>query len=116
MTAACVGSAKAMTFAGFRDAFLKRMAYHMHNTYAPERVIGVIDGLADEIRHDMPYNQERWNQSMEKWEEHLQFLRDFVISEDNNRRQTMLSNTKRVFRLSDEEMTAYFGDLWVPED
>ncbi|MBE5794859.1 MAG: hypothetical protein E7323_09310 [Clostridiales bacterium] len=101
---------------GFRDQFLQRMAYHMGTTYAPERVIGVIDSLADEIRHDMPYNQERWNQSMEKWEEHLQFLRDFVQTESSSRVQDMLNNAKRVFRLSDEEMIHYFGDLWIRED
>lgn len=101
---------------GFREQFLQRMAYHMQTTYAPERVIGMIDALAEEIRHDMPYNQERWNQSMENWEEHVQFLRDFVVSEDGSRVQAMLNSAQRVFRLSDEEMTAYFGDLWVPED
>lgn len=101
---------------GFREAFLQRMAYHMQTTYAPERVIGLIDSMANEIRHDMPYNQERWNQSMESWEEHLQFLRDFVVNDDNSRVQVMLNSAQRVFHLSDEEMTAYFGDLWVPED
>jgi len=97
----------------FREQFLQRLAHHLRTTYAPDRVIGILDAMADEIRHDMPYNQERWNQSMDKWEEHLQFMRDFVQTDKSSRVQDMMNNAKRVFRLSDEEMVQYFGDLWT---
>ncbi len=100
----------------FREMFLQRLAYHMRYTYAPERVLGLIDAMSAEIRHDMVFNQERWNQSMEKWEEHLDFLRNFVVSEQGSRVQDVLSSAKRIFHLTDEEMVYYFGDLWVVEE
>jgi hypothetical protein len=51
----------------------------------------------------------------EGWLEHVQFLRDFVKSEENDRVATMISNAKRAFRITDEEMVYYFGDLVQPE-
>ena len=41
----------------------------------------------------------------------MQFLRDFVLSEENDRVATMVRIAKRAFSLSDEEMQRYFGEL-----
>ena len=101
--------------AGFRDAMLSRLAWHLRNTYAPERVIAHIDAMAAQIDHDIVYNYERWNGTYESWLEHVQFLRDFVKSEGSNRVATMVQSAKRAFSMSDEEMEHYFGDLWQPE-
>ena len=101
--------------AGFRDAMLSRLAWHLRNTYAPERVIAHIDAMAAQIDHDIVYNYERWNGTYESWQEHVQFLRDFVQSEGSDRVATMVQSAKRAFSLTDEEMEHYFGDLWQPE-
>ena len=42
----------------------------------------------------------------------MQFLRDFVLSEENDRVAAMVQSAQRAFRLSDEEMKDYFGDLY----
>ena len=101
--------------AGFRDAMLSRLAWHLRNTYAPERVIAHIDAMAAQIDHDIVYNYERWNGTYESWLEHVQFLRDFVQSKGSDRVATMVQSAKRAFSLTDEEMEHYFGDLWQPE-
>ena len=97
--------------AGFREQMIERLVWHLNNTYAPERVIAHIDAMAEEVAHDLVYNYERWGGTYEGWMEHVQFLRDFVLSEENDRVATMVRSAKRAFSLSDEEMQRYFGEL-----
>ena len=42
-------------------------------------------------------------------------MRDFVKSEENDRVATMISNAKRAFRMTEDEMVHYFGDLYQPQ-
>ncbi|MGN0995521.1 MAG: CotH kinase family protein [Candidatus Ventricola sp.] len=95
----------------FRDQMLLRLAWHLANTYAPERVLARIDAMEAEVAHDLRYNHERWHVSYPSWQEHVRFLRDFVSSEESDRVADMVQSARRAFRLSDEEMTRYFGDL-----
>ena len=96
----------------FRDQMIRRLVWHLENTYAPERVIAHIDAMEAEVEHDLVYNYEIWNGSYETWREQVQFLRDFVLSEENDRVAAMVQSAQRAFRLSDEEMKDYFGDLY----
>lgn len=96
---------------GFKDQMIRRLVWHLNNTYAPERVIAHIDGMAAQIDHDIVYNYERWNGTYEGWQEHVQFLRDFVLSEGSDRVATMVQSAQRAFGLSDEQMRSYFGAL-----
>ena len=100
---------------GFREQMIERLVWHLNNTYAPERVIAHIDAMAEEVAHDLVYNYERWGGTYAGWQEHVQFLRDFVLSEENDRVATMVSSAKRAFSLSDEEMKRYFGELYREE-
>jgi len=102
--------------AGFRDQMLTRLNWHLRNTYAPERVLAHIDKMAAEVEHDLVYNYEIWNGTYEGWQGHVQFLRDFVKSEDSDRVATMVRNAQYAFHMSEEEMVHYFGDLYVPEN
>ena len=102
--------------AGFRDQMLTRLNWHLRNTYAPERVLSHLDGMAKELEHDLVYNYELWPGTYEGWQEHIQFLRDFVVSEDEDRVTTMVTNARRAFRMTEEEMVHYFGDLYVPAE
>ena len=56
-------------------------------------------------------NELIWNGTYEGWQEHVQFLRDFVLSEGSDRVATMVSSAQRAFGLSDEQMRSYFGAL-----
>ena len=100
---------------GFRDQMITRLAWHLRNTFAPERVWAHLDKMAREIEHDLVYNYEIWNGTYEGWQEHVQFLRDFVKSEDNDRVADMVRNARYAFRMSEEEMVHYFGDLYSPQ-
>lgn len=96
---------------GFKVQMIRRLVWHLNNTYSPERVIAHIDGMAAQIDHDIVYNYERWNGTYEGWQEHVQFLRDFVLSEGSDRVATMVQSAQRAFGLSDEQMRSYFGAL-----
>jgi len=101
--------------ADFRDQMLKRLNWHLRNTYAPERVLAHLEKMVEEVEHDLVYNYEIWPGSYEGWREHVQFLRDFVKSEKSDRVADMVRNARYAFKLSPEEMTYYFGDLYTAE-
>ena len=101
--------------AQFREQMLERLAWHLANTYAPERVLARIDAIEAEVAHDIRYNHERWHLSYERWREQVQFLRDFVLSAENNRVADMVQSARRAFYLSDEEVARYFGSLLPAE-
>ena len=98
--------------AQFKDQMIKRLVWHLENTYAPERVIAHIDAMAAEVNNDIQYDYALWDSTYERWQEHVQFLRDFVKSEENDRVATMVESAQRAFKLSDAEMENYFGDLY----
>jgi len=96
----------------FKDQMIKRLVWHLNHTYAPERVIAHIDAMAAEIDHDIRYDYDLWASTYERWKEHVQALRDFVQSENGDRVTAMVQSAQRAFKLSDEEMESYFGDLY----
>ncbi len=100
--------------ADFRDQMLKRLNWHLRNTFAPERVLAHLDAMTAELENDLVYNYELWNGTYGGWQDHIQFLRDFVKSDENDRVATMVTNARRAFRMTEEEMVYYFGDLYTP--
>ena len=98
--------------ADFKDQMIRRLVWHLNNTYAPERVLAHIDAMAAEVNSDLVYNFDLWSGTYESWQEHVQFLRDFVKSDENDRVATMVESAQRAFKLSDAEMESYFGDLY----
>ena len=94
---------------------IKRLVWHLNNTYAPERVIARIDAMAAEVANDLQYDYALWPGTYESWQEQVQYLRDFVKSEENDRVATMVLSAQRAFRLSDAEMASYFGDLYTAQ-
>jgi len=100
--------------ADFRDRMITRLAWHLRNTYAPERVLAHLEKMAAEVANDLKYNYEIWPGTYEGWLEHVQFLRDFIKSDKKDRVATMVRNARYAFRMSEEEMVHYFGDLYTP--
>ena len=97
----------------FRAQFLSRMALHLSTTFDTQRVLNRLDEMVAEVAHDMPYNQDRWGYSMEKWQEYVQLLRDFVQDDQGTRVMEMMQDAQRLFSLSNDEMTAIFGEMWT---
>lgn len=100
---------------GFRDQMLTRLNWHLRNTYDPERVLSHLEKMVDEVQHDLVYNYEIWNGTYDGWLEHVQFLRDFVKSEEGDRVSDLIRNARYAFSISEDEMIHYFGDLYKPQ-
>jgi len=99
--------------AQFRDQMLKRLNWHLRNTYAPERVFAHIDSMVAAVEHDLVYNFEIWPRTYEHWQESVQFLRDFVQTENSDRRTVLIEDARKAFKMTEEEMVYYFGDLYT---
>ena len=99
----------------FKDAMIRRLVWHLNNTYAPERVIARIDAMEAEVAHDLQYDYAIWPGTYESWQTHVQALRDFVKSENNDRVAAMVKSAQRAFQLSDEDMARYFGALYTAQ-
>ena len=97
----------------FRAQFLSRMALHLSTTFDTQRVLSRLNEMVAEVAHDMPYNQDRWGYSMEKWQEYVQLLRDFVQDDQGTRVMEMMQDAQRLFSLGNDEMTAIFGEMWT---
>ena len=66
---------------GFRHAFVQRLAAHINTTFAPPRVLGVIDSLEANIEAEMPRHKARWPESASfapTWSDLVDVMRDFA--------------------------------------
>lgn len=97
----------------FKDLYLKTLAYHLKNTFTPDRMNSIVDNLAQEIREEMPYHIERWKNSgseltsMGKWENNINSFKDMIT----RRYKNVVKRVKSDFNLSQEEFEHYFGDV-----
>lgn len=87
----------------FRNEFLTRFAYHMNNTFETQRVISLIDELAEEIDPEIARNYNRWTGSYSLWKSCIQKLKDFITA----RPHYVNMYIQQYFNLTDEQMTGY---------
>lgn len=102
----------------FRDQYLKTLAYHLKNTFNPERCIKLLDGIVDQVKSEMPYQISRWYDefkqagvspisSMTQWNARVAEMKVML----RNRYSMVLNSIRSQFGLSDAEYNKYFGDL-----
>lgn len=75
----------------FRSRFIQTMNTAMNTTFAPDRVVRIINEFHDRIRTEMPYHKQRWGGSMSGWEYEVQRLRDFAFARNTFMRQHVAS-------------------------
>ena len=94
----------------FKDMYLKTLAYHLENTFVPERMNRIVDELAKEIEKEMPYHIERWpnmHSTMNAWIRSIQNFKNKLT----NRYNYVIKKVKTEFKLNDNEYLKYFGAL-----
>ena len=97
----------------FKDLYLKTLAYHLKNTFKPDRMTKIVDELAHEIEKEMPYHITRWGSvypslnSVTRWQNNLYAFKSSLITRYNR----VISSLQSSFGLSYAEYTKYFGDL-----
>lgn len=92
--------------AGWRKKCAERYVELVCTQFKPERLIGILDELADQMRPEMERHIERWGhpRSMSAWEGALETLRGII----RERPKYALANMQRNFRISDAQM-----DEWL---
>jgi hypothetical protein len=97
---------KLMEHDGIRNQFIERYAYHINNTFKPERLIAIMDDYADQIRPEMPHNIEKWREfrSIQGWEDRLETMRRIIREKPD----LMKGHLKSSFNLSSARMAELF--------
>ena len=97
----------------FRDLYLKTLAYHLKNTFNPDRMNGIVDELAKEIETEMPNHIDRWGReypylsNMNRWHSNLDNFKKMIT----NRYNYVTSHVRSEFNLSEAEYNKYFKEL-----
>lgn len=83
---------KMLEFPSFKNEFIQRFAVSLNVVYAPQRVLNIIRQFEEERFNEMPFEIERWAdsiytspwgkrrvpKSMKVWDDHIETMRDFV--------------------------------------
>lgn len=104
--------------ANFMDLFLTRLNMHLRTTFETQRVLDLLEKTRASLGEDLERNQKRWSYSMKTFEKRYGLLRTFVSEKNGEptRVNKLMADAKYTFKLTDEQMVKYFGDLWLPED
>ncbi len=87
----------------FSHAFVKEYKRLMDTTLSSDRLIPILDKLADSIRTEIPRQQARFGApSSARFEQQVTYMQNFL----KNRKTTITRQLKSVFSLSDEEWNA----------
>ncbi|MGN8224918.1 CotH kinase family protein [Gracilimonas sp. BCB1] len=67
----------------FRNKFIQRYSIHIHASFSPQRLLGVIDSTASLIEPEVPRHMERWEKSFRlgsgmNWDKHIEKMKFFV--------------------------------------
>lgn len=87
----------------FRDAFLRRMAWHMKTVWNEECVVARIDAFQAMLNNDIAKEAARWGTSVANWERHVQKMRNFAAA----RNDYFVDHVQNFFGLTDQQMRDY---------
>lgn len=91
----------------FKNDFIESYAWHLNNTFTPERMNGILDRMADEIRTEIPKNYDRWGELRPtSWEKNINRLKELLAE----RVELSKKHLKATFKLSDERMAELFPE------
>ncbi|MBQ3792402.1 MAG: CotH kinase family protein, partial [Clostridia bacterium] len=91
----------------FKDMFLKRYAYLMQEVLNEETIMRKIDEFVELLKPEIAQNHERYGLSLSFWEKSIERMR--AIVRNGARDKVVLESIQSYFKLSDAEMTDYFG-------
>ncbi len=99
----------------FRELYIKTFAYHLKNTFEPNRMIKILDKMVNEIKSEMPYHIKRWyNESIKvsmytldninEWYSNISYFKNQL----KERHKIALNTIKGGLGLTDAEYKKYF--------
>lgn len=77
----------------FRQLFLERAAYHVKHTFAPEKIVPVLDEMVAEIEPEMQKQIQRWGApgSMQSWKNNVATFRSLLQKRPEAFKRILLS-------------------------
>ena len=99
----------------FRTLYIETFAYHLNNTFKPDRMNQILDSMVSEIENEMPYHIDRWYQesikvsshtlnNMNEWYNNINRLKKQL----KERHKIAITSIKEGLDLTDEEYQKYF--------
>lgn len=64
---------------GFRDAFIARLLTLLSTTYQPDAVLPMLERLVDDVRHERPYERERWGTTDSSYDAGVHRMQRFIV-------------------------------------
>jgi len=101
-----------------REMYIETFAYHLKNTFNPERMIDILDEMVQQIENEMPYHINRWYSesistsqytitSMNHWRSNISNLKSII----RLRHKSALNTVKEGLNLTADEYNKYFGNM-----
>lgn len=92
----------------FKNEFIQRYAWHINTTFAPDRLVGIIDSMSSAIAPEIPRHIERWGgkidpnfseswpilptiSSVEFWKAEVDTMKIFANLRPNNTRENFIN-------------------------
>ena len=99
----------------FRTLYIETFAYHINNTFKPERINKILDQMVSEIESEMPYHIDRWYKEsinvssftlddMNEWYNNIKYLKNQL----KERNKIAINTIKEGLDLTNEEYKKYF--------
>lgn len=92
---------------GFKEKFLRRMAWQIDNVWTPERVNAAVDKFYNALKPEKQRDCDRWDLSYQSWENSVSRIRTFF----ENREGYVVEDLQDWFDLTDRQMIDYGFDL-----
>ncbi|MCP5063426.1 MAG: hypothetical protein GY936_13320, partial [Ignavibacteriae bacterium] len=71
----------------FKNQFIQGFASHLNITFAPQRVLGIIDSLRTNIETEIPRHIQKWGKSTsfnDGWNYHVEVMKEFATKRPNS--------------------------------
>ena len=89
----------------FREKFIIRYFKHVKTTFAPEKMISVMDELSAEIKDEMPRQAERWGEpTVSYWNYNKKIIKEIINKKPDMAKQQI----KEAFGLSNQQVNKYY--------
>lgn len=82
----------------FKKRFVQTLTTSLSTTFKPERVIDMINTFQNNIKTEMPYHVERWQLSLDTWNNEVERMRQFAVQ----RNEFMRNHIKSFFGFEGE--------------
>lgn len=97
-----------MKNASFKDAFLKRLAYHCNVTFARERCLAIYTFLDEAVRPEIERDFKHWKCDPAVYLSNYKQISRLIGEKD--RPGQLKSSIKKEIKLTDRQMQEYFGE------